>query len=194
MILSLAFTSSYTPIWYGTLILWLLSELYLIYRDRNTTKQQDRGSRKYIGIAIVIGMILAYMAGSHPIFRIQIDPDLIIGISIGIMWVGIFIRFLATRTLGRHFRTLIHIREDHVIVNSGLYHSIRHPAYLGSLISAIGVTVVFQNILIPIIVVGMLLPAVLLRISYEEAALCDHLGPAYEEYMKGTWRLIPYIY
>ncbi|PWR72554.1 hypothetical protein [Methanospirillum lacunae] len=40
MILSPAFTSSYTPIWYLTLILWLLSELYLIYRDRNTTKSR----------------------------------------------------------------------------------------------------------------------------------------------------------
>lgn len=194
MILSPAFTSSFTPIWIGTLILWLLSELYLIYRDRNTTRQQDRGSRGIIGIAIIIGMILAYKAGSYPLFRMQIYPDSIMAISIGIMGAGIIIRFLAIRTLGCHFRTLIHIREDHTIVKTGFYRYIRHPAYLGSIISAFGVTVVFQNFLIPIIVVGLLIPAVLLRISYEEAALSDRLGPAYTEYMNETWRLIPYLY
>ncbi|PWR72555.1 methyltransferase family protein [Methanospirillum lacunae] len=80
------------------------------------------------------------------------------------------------------------------MAKTGIYHYIRHPAYPGSIISATGVTLAFQNILIPIIVVGVLIPAVLLRISYEEAAFCDHLGPAYEEYMKETWRLIPFIY
>jgi protein-S-isoprenylcysteine O-methyltransferase Ste14 len=115
-------------------------------------------------------------------------------ISITIMWAGIIIRFLEIRTLGCHFRTIIHIRDDHTIVNTGLYHTIRHPAYLGSIVSAVGVTLVFQNYLIPIIVVGILIPAVLIRISYEEAALCDHLVPAYKAYMKETWRLIPFIY
>ena len=193
MILSPAFTSSYTPIWYLTLILWLISELYLIYRDRNTTKQQDQGSRRYIGLAVITGISLSWLVGFNPIFWIQIDPDTIMGISIAIMWAGIIIRFLAIRTLGRHFRTLIHIRDDHTIVKTGLYHYIRHPAYLGSIISATGVTVIFQNILIPIIVVGVLIPAVLNRISYEEAAIYDHLGPAYKEYIKETWRLIPFI-
>ncbi|PWR72557.1 methyltransferase family protein [Methanospirillum lacunae] len=194
MIISPAFTSSYTPIWYLTLILWILSELYLIYRDRNTTKQQDRGTRRYIGIAVITGMALSCFVGFNPVFRIQIDPDTIMGISIAIMWAGIIIRFLAILTLGRHFRTIIHIRDDHTIVKTGIYHYIRHPAYLGSIISAAGVTMIFQNILIPVIVVGVLIPAVLLRISYEEAALCDHLGSDYEEYMKETWRLIPLIY
>ena len=139
-------------------------------------------------------MILAYMAGSYPALRIQIDPDNLIGLSITIMGVGIIIRFVAIRTLGRHFRTLIHIWEDHIVVKTGLYRYIRHPAYLGSLISAFCVTVVFQNILIPIIVIGMLLPAIFLRISYEEAALCKQLGREYEEYRKVAWKLIPYIY
>ncbi|WP_319580761.1 isoprenylcysteine carboxylmethyltransferase family protein [uncultured Methanospirillum sp.] len=194
MILSPAFTSLYTPIWYLTLILWILGELYLMYRDRNTSKHQDRGSRRKIGFAIITGMALSFLVGFNPIFWFQINPDTIMGISIGIMWAGIIIRFLAIRTLGRHFRTIIHIRDDHTIVNTGLYQYIRHPAYLGSIITAFGVTLIFQNMLIPIIVVGVLIPAVLNRISYEEAALCDHLGPAYEEYMKETWRLIPYIY
>ncbi|HWQ64968.1 MAG TPA: isoprenylcysteine carboxylmethyltransferase family protein [Methanospirillum sp.] len=194
MIFSQAFTSAYTPIWYLTLILWIISELYLIYRDRNTTKKKDQGSRRYIGIAVITGIALSFLVGYNPLFQFQIDPDTIIGISIAIMWAGIIIRFLAIRTLGRHFRTLIHIRDDHTIVKTGLYHTIRHPAYLGSIISAFGVTMVFQNYLIPIIVVGILMPAVMFRISHEEAALCDHLGPAYEEYMKETWRLIPFIY
>ncbi len=194
MILSPAFTSSLTPVWMGTLILWLLSELYLLSRDRNTNRQQDRGSRRYIGISIFTGMILAYMAGTYPVFRMQIDPDTLMGLSITIMVAGIIIRFLAIRTLGRHFRTLIHIREDHTVVKTGLYQYIRHPAYLGLLISVFGVTVVFQNFLIPIIVIAMFLPAILLRITYEEAALCTKLGREYEEYRKGTWKLIPYIY
>ncbi len=194
MIFSQAFTSPYTPIWYLTLILWIISELYLVFRDRNTTKKQDQGSRRKIGLAVITGIALSFLVGYNPAFQFPFDPDTIMGISIGIMWAGIIIRFLAIRTLGRHFRTIIHIRDDHTIVNTGIYHYIRHPAYLGSIISAFGVTMVFQNYLIPLIVVGILMPAVMFRISHEEAALCEHLGPGYEEYMKETWRLIPFIY
>jgi len=194
MIFSQAFTSVYTPIWYLTLILWIISEFSLIYRDRNTSKHQDQGSRRKIGLAVITGVVLSFLVGYNPFFQFQINPDMIMGISLAIMWAGIIIRFLAIRTLGRHFRTIIHIRDDHTIVKTGLYRYIRHPAYLGSIISAFGVTMVFQNYLIPIIVVGILMPAVMFRISHEEAALCDHLGPAYEEYMKETWRLIPFIY
>jgi len=56
---------------------------------------------------------------------------------------------LAILTRDRHYRTLIHIREDHTIVKTGLYRYIRHPAYLGSIISATGVAVFFRTSLFP---------------------------------------------
>lgn len=119
---------------------------------------------------------------------------MIAGISIMLIWIGMAIRYLAILTLGCFFSTLIQIQDNHHIIRAGLYRYIRHPTYLGSLISTAGITLIFQNYLIPVIILGALIPAVVIRIHYEETALCEHIGGDYQQYMRETWRLIPLIW
>jgi protein-S-isoprenylcysteine O-methyltransferase len=107
---------------------------------------------------------------------------------------GLALRWYSIIHLGRFFTTNVAIAKDHHLIDSGPYRFIRHPSYAGSLMAALGFTLIFANwasllaILVPVCAVT------LWRIHIEEEALVEALGEPYCTYMKRTKRLIPMIY
>jgi protein-S-isoprenylcysteine O-methyltransferase len=83
------------------------------------------------------------------------------------------------------------IVEKHEIVDTGIYRTIRHPAYLGGLISLLGIGLVSGNWFSLAVSVVLPLAAMLYRIRVEERALLRHFGPAYQAYASRTKRLLP---
>ena len=108
--------------------------------------------------------------------------------------VGVSIRWVAVATLGRQFTLQVTIIKDHRIIDRGIYKSIRHPAYLGSLISLIGLGFALENWISLLILLILPLVAILYRIKVEEKALLQHFGTQYEEYRKRTKKLLPKLY
>jgi len=107
---------------------------------------------------------------------------------------GVSIRWVAVATLGRQFTLQVTIIKDHRIIDRGIYKSIRHPAYLGSLISLVGLGCALENWVSLLILLMLPLVAILYRIKVEEKALLEHFGTQYEEYCKRTKRLLPRVY
>jgi len=107
------------------------------------------------------------------------------------MVVGICVRWIAAATLGRQFTIDVAIVTEHQIVDKGLYRTIRHPAYLGTLVTLWGLGLALENWLCLLILFALPLAGHLYRISVEERALVEHFGSAYSDYMKRTKRLIP---
>jgi protein-S-isoprenylcysteine O-methyltransferase Ste14 len=108
--------------------------------------------------------------------------------------LGVSIRWVAVATLGRQFTLQVTIIKDHRIIDQGIYKSIRHPAYLGSLISFIGLGFALENWISLLILLILPLVAILYRIKVEEKALLEHFGTQYEEYCKRTKKLLPKVY
>ena len=80
-----------------------------------------------------------------------------------VITVGVGIRWVAVVTLGRQFTLQVTIIEDHRIIDHGIYKSIRHPAYLGSLTSFIGLGLALENWTSLLIVLILPLAAILYR-------------------------------
>lgn len=108
--------------------------------------------------------------------------------------LGIAIRLWAVATLRRQFTTVVAIVAQHRLVDSGPYRRVRHPAYLGLLLSLLGFGLASGNWVSLAVAVGLPLAAILYRIRVEERALLRHFGPAYAEYASRTKRLVPGIY
>lgn len=107
---------------------------------------------------------------------------------------GIAIRLAAVATLRGQFTTTVTIAAQQRIVDSGPYHFVRHPAYLGLLLSLLGFGLCSGNWISLMVAVGLPLTAVAYRIRVEERALLRHFGPAYAEYSSRTKRLVPGLY
>ncbi len=98
------------------------------------------------------------------------------------------------RTLGRFFTYDVAISTGQNLIEHGPYRWLRHPSYLGSLVAYIGFGMTLANwlaIFLPALCLGV---AFAYRIRVEERALLQGLGSRYHEYMRRTWRLIPFVF
>ena len=95
--------------------------------------------------------------------------------------------------LGRRFSGLVAIQPGHALVTDSLYGVVRHPSYLGLLVTALGWALAFRSG-VGVLIAGLNVPPLLARIRAEEALLRAHFGPAYEAYCARTWRLVPGLY
>ena len=107
--------------------------------------------------------------------------------------LGVIIRFVAIATLRRNFSSRLRIREGHTLVKNGIYHWVRHPAYLGLMLIFLGVPFLFSSVL-GFLVMLLVVPLLLHRIGLEERMLIERFGAEYEEYRKRTKKLIPFLY
>jgi len=74
-----------------------------------------------------------------------------------------------------------------------LYKYIRHPSYLGSIISLTGLSIAFESLLS--LIFSLILSSIFYgyRINVEEKELIKIFGNGYLNYIKRTKKLIPFL-
>jgi protein-S-isoprenylcysteine O-methyltransferase Ste14 len=144
--------------------------------------------------SIVVGIIIGFTAKFMNI-RWLFSPDYLIS-SLGLLLIviGVVIRWSAIRTLDKYFTIDVSILNDHKLIRSGLFKFVRHPSYLGLLISVLGLGVTMVNWLSTIVMLVPHVVVILLRINEEERALEERFGDDYRAYGHETKRLIPLVY
>jgi protein-S-isoprenylcysteine O-methyltransferase Ste14 len=163
-------------------------------RSGSTDKEgQDKGSLKYIWIIIALAITAGVLLANYVDLSIS-NNQLIPYIGLAMVVAGMIFRFVSIWTLGRLFTVDVTIRDDHKIKKDGAYKILRHPSYTSSLLSFIGFGVSLNNWLSVIIVTILVFFVFSFRIKVEEKTLVEHFGSDYRDYMKKTYRLIPWIY
>jgi protein-S-isoprenylcysteine O-methyltransferase len=174
--------------------LFPVSEIVLaIFKRADPVKASsaDRGSMRLLWLAIGLGVACAIAGQWAPAARLRLPDNLIQFATLAFLLFGLTIRWSAIITLGRFFTVNVAIRQDHALVQHGLYRYVRHPSYSGLLLAFIGLGLVCQNWLS---LIGLMTPvtlAVINRIGKEERALLAGLGQPYADYCVRTKRLFP---
>ena len=139
-----------------------------------------------VGIAFVPARIGNFLAWPEAL----IGPTAIIGIGIG--FVGLAIVSVSALNLGRSLSILPRPKDDSVLIQSGLYSLVRHPIYLGVIVTALGWSLFRTSVL------ALLLTAILViffdrKAAREEIWLMQKF-PEYADYRRRVRKLIPWIY
>lgn len=175
--------------------IWFLMEILLnrTKKSKVVKKSSDKGTLNIIWLAILfaisLGIILMYNL-NLPFSNNLSVPYL----GIFLIIVGVIIRAWAIISLWKSFTVDVAIDENQKLKTNGLYKLIRHPSYLGNLISFIGLGLSLNNILSFLIITILVGSAFLYRIKIEEKALSEKFGQEYDDYMKKSKKLIPFIY
>jgi len=158
--------------------------------------QADRRTTRLVGAAFGASWFVLALSIPANFFRVaRMEPGILFNlIGLLLMALGILIRMVAARTLGRFYSRTLLIRDQHQVVSDGIYRLLRHPGYLGTIILFLGAGLSTSNWIALVVIAILVIPAYVKRIAAEESMLREGLGPAYVEYMKRTRRLIPFVY
>ncbi|MBB5895945.1 methyltransferase family protein [Kutzneria kofuensis] len=178
--------------------LWALGEtgLQLTQRLRSErTKTREWGSYGGILIAALLAVVLGgLLRRALPALDFPSrQPGWLLAIVLLIVLGGGF-RLWSIASLGRYFRAVVHIQEDHRVVRTGPYRVLRHPSYTGLLVGMLGIALLFGNYASAVVFELLMIAGVLYRIRVEERMLLGGLGEDYAAYMRETNRLIPGVW
>jgi protein-S-isoprenylcysteine O-methyltransferase Ste14 len=156
--------------------------------------REDRSNRWVIAAFLIIGLLAAYLpawADRENVWKL--DGDAVRWLGVALLAAGGALRLWPVAVLGWRFSGLVAIQPGHELVTTGPYRYIRHPSYLGLLISALGWGLAF-NTAVGVVLALANIPPLVARMNAEERLLSSEFGAAYEIYRAHTARLIPGMY
>jgi protein-S-isoprenylcysteine O-methyltransferase len=172
-------------------------EVWVFSRDRRAVQGEtrDRGSFQAIVVLQNLGFLgcfaIPYITSKG---AIPVRPELLFYTAIGVLWIGLLFRFWSVTTLGRFFRTMVVVQDDHRLITTGPYRYLRNPSYTGGLLMLLGVGLAQGNAfsVLSIMTGGVL--AYAWRVRAEELALRQKFGEAFDDYARRTWAVIPLVW
>jgi protein-S-isoprenylcysteine O-methyltransferase Ste14 len=182
-----------------SLLIWRVMEASVDIRTRKRLRagqeRQDKGSYVVLLCLIVFGILLGVLlAFKVQAFAIANASVFLFWLGILLIYAGIALRLYAIVVLGAFFTTTVAVAPEQTVISSGPYRLIRHPSYTGFLITLLGFGLSFTNNWLSLLVImGCALLGFSYRIQVEEHVLQAHLGQRYQEYMRRTKRLIPFV-
>jgi protein-S-isoprenylcysteine O-methyltransferase Ste14 len=176
---------------------WAAMEIAIAIQTRvpfTTSSPFEYRSERLIWLVVAIALMSAlwfkqqhFMTLPIAVFNRQI-------IAMVFFIAGIVLRCYAVFSLGRFFSTTVITQASHILIESGPYQFIRHPAYTGLLGSFFAVGIAMGDVLALLALLCPIAYVLIQRISIEEQWLSEHFGKVYNEYCLRTKKLIPWLY
>lgn len=159
-------------------------------------KDAKKWDKQILGFSALITLVAVVVAGLDS-GRFQWSPRfrwyyILLG---SILMLTGQILFLLAKNQNTFFSSVARIQTErgHTVCDSGLYRSIRHPGYLGMIVSWTGFPLIMGSLysIIPSIAAIVLL---LIRTQLEDHMLVNEL-PGYVQYVQKTrYRLVPKVW
>lgn len=179
-----------------SMMVWFLSEFF--YKNRlksgkDDKKGKDKSTLNILWLAIPFSIAAAVTVSNLSTFPI-VQGTWMMYVGEAFILIGIIVRFIIIRSLGKYFTVDVTIKEDHKIKKEGFYKYLRHPSYAFSLLTSLGLGLYLNNWLALILAFAPPFLAFAYRIKIEEQALVEQFGDEYIEYRKTTKKLIPFFH
>lgn len=160
-----------------------------------TVRREERGDRSFW--LTTVGMIAAFYL--PPLEYLLASPVLPRGPGMEIAGLvaslsGSVLLVWARRELGAFYSGHLAVVAGQPLVEGGPYRFLRHPAYAGYLLIALGLAVGYSSAAGAAAVLLVLLPSLLFRMRVEDRLLAEHFGPRFRDYARRTKRLLPGIW
>ena len=184
-------------IFWGTFASWILPEVnaWRVKRSTDASKARDQGSLNLIVILWWIGIAVGFSLSTLvPQAAISWKRTSLFALGICFMLLGVALRWYSAAMLGKYFTFDVSIQSDQILIEAGPYRYIRHPSYSGALLTLFGFSLALGNWAGLVAALSCLGLAYAYRIPVEESALALALGETYRQYMKRTWRLVPFLF
>ena len=177
------------------IVYWFRKERFWGPRAGGAMLKEESAGRSFW--LIVIGMIAVFfMPPIEYLFLPAVLPRVewmqVTGLALIILGSALFI--WARRALGKFYSGHVSVVEGQPLVQSGPYRFIRHPAYAGFILIALGLSLGYSSLAGLVAILFLLLPSVIYRIRVEDKLLAEHFGAQFDKYAVKIARLIPGVW
>jgi protein-S-isoprenylcysteine O-methyltransferase Ste14 len=184
----------------GTMIraLWILFAVYWVISalKRKKTKQRESILQR---LTYVLPLLLAFLLFSRP----EADHGWLgapfYSQSLAAGWLGVLltaagvaIAFWARVHLGTNWSGVVTLKEDHELIRTGPYRTIRHPIYTGILLAVLGSVVALGQVrgVIAFVIIWL---SFYIKARREESLLSAEFGSRFVEHQQHTGMFLPRI-
>jgi protein-S-isoprenylcysteine O-methyltransferase Ste14 len=188
----------HSSLFWSLWVLWMIMEIIVNLRARwlrrpssGPVAQADHGSVWVILGGAYLLILLAFVLSMR---HVGLMPAWVPYVGNVVMAAGIAMRYSAITQLGRYFSSTVQITSGQPVVQTGWYRRIRHPAYTGGWLIAVGLGLSLDTWVGATVIAVGLFAIYLSRIRIEEHALVKHLGSAYSDYRQHTYSMFPGIW
>jgi protein-S-isoprenylcysteine O-methyltransferase Ste14 len=103
---------------------------------------------------------------------------------------GVAIAFWARFHLGANWSGVVTLKQDHELIRSGPYRTIRHPIYTGILLAFLGNAVEVGQVrgLLGLLIIWL---SFYVKARREESFLVQEFGPRFDEHTQHTGMFLP---
>ena len=188
---------AYAVLFWSACALWMLPEIIAarVRRSGDSALAQDQGSLNLIATLWIVGIGLdIWLSFWLPEAAIIWKRGLFCFAGLGLMVGGVSFRWYSASLLGKYFTFDVATHSGQTVIEKGPYRYIRHPSYTGGLLSSVGFGLAMGNWAGLLAGLSCLGAAYAYRIAVEERALVLALGEPYRQYLKRTWRLVPFLF
>jgi protein-S-isoprenylcysteine O-methyltransferase len=183
-------TPHVTQLWMVVSVSILANMLQPSYRPfEGSRTPEDRGTAAQILWTVYLTQAAALLEFVWRA-RLALPFDLIAWLAFSAMIAGLALRTWAVALLGPWFTWNVTMQAGQQLVSRGPYRLVRHPSYLGALITFVAGCVLLRSWVSASVSTFALTLAFLRRIRYEEALLSRSLA-GYDAYVSGTGKLLP---
>lgn len=152
--------------------------------------ENDRGTTRGIVRAFVLGVAAPVLLRRLPVRPL---PRSAARLGLGMAAAGFLLRLWSMRMLGTAYSRTLRTGSDQTVVDAGAYRLVRHPGYLGTLLTWSGFSLTSRSAAVVAFVGALFGRAYARRIDAEEHLLSRDL-PGYDAYRARTKRLIPFVW
>ena len=182
--------------WFAGLVAWYLIRYPFQRRSKTVSVTRSLFGWRESGLLALafVGLWVVPFIYALTGFPSSLDHQLIPAIAVlgvTILCGALLLFFRSHADLGRNWSISLQIRDEHRLVTTGVYRTIRHPMYSSFFLLAIAQLMLLPNWFAGaagLIGVGLLYG---FRVRQEERMMVERFGAEYWDYMTHTGRLIP---
>lgn len=141
--------------------------------------------------AVVFGVEYIVAPGFFGFAYLVDYPDWLRWVGAFLLGAGIVLLAVSHHHLDKSFYSVVALKEDQELIETGPYRWIRHPIYTAYLLNYIGGGLLASNLVLTFVPFIMYAIMASLRMGQEEALLGQLFGQRYQDYRSRTGGLLP---
>ncbi|WP_329741776.1 isoprenylcysteine carboxylmethyltransferase family protein [Dyella sp. A6] len=179
-------------------LVWVAWLLYWAWSARGVkapAREDSMGSQLLYRVPMVLAFVILFMHGPRTSeFYGRFLPASPAWWCVGmlVLLCGLGFACWARVVLGRNWSADVQVKQDHELVQQGPYRWVRHPIYTGMLLGLAGTALAlgqWRDLLALALVAG----SFWYKLRHEERWMREVFGAVYEDYMRRTKALIPWL-